>query len=36
MIVYVNKMDMAKYEEKRFNEVKEDVTKAIENGRLQD
>ena len=29
MIIYVNKMDMAKYEEKRFNEVKEDVTKQL-------
>ena len=29
MIIYVNKMDMAKYEEKRFNEVKEEVTKQL-------
>src|SRR3989338_70226 len=29
MIIYVNKMDMAKFEEKRFNEVKEEVTKQL-------
>ena len=29
LIVYINKMDMAKYEEKRFNEVKEEVTKQL-------
>ncbi len=29
MIVYVNKMDMAKYDEKRFNEVKEEVSKQL-------
>jgi len=29
LIVYVNKMDMAKYEEKRFNEVKEQVSALL-------
>ncbi|MBI2654192.1 translation elongation factor EF-1 subunit alpha [Candidatus Woesearchaeota archaeon] len=29
LIIYVNKMDMAKYEEKRFNEVKEEVLKQL-------
>src|SRR3990172_9119955 len=29
LIVYINKMDMAKYEEKRFNEVKEEVSKQL-------
>ena len=29
MIIYVNKMDMAKYEESRFNEVKEEVSKQL-------
>ena len=29
MVIYVNKMDMAKYEEKRFNEVKEEVSKQL-------
>ena len=29
MIIYINKMDMAKYEEKRFNEVKEEVSKQL-------
>ncbi|HLG23777.1 MAG TPA: translation elongation factor EF-1 subunit alpha [Candidatus Nanoarchaeia archaeon] len=29
LIVYVNKMDMAKFEEKRFNEVKEEVSKQL-------
>ena len=31
LIVYVNKMDMAKYEEKRFNEVKEQVSALLKN-----
>ena len=29
LIVYINKMDMARYEEKRFNEVKEEVAKQL-------
>ena len=29
LVIYVNKMDMAKYEEKRFNEVKEEVSKQL-------
>jgi elongation factor 1-alpha len=29
LIVYVNKMDMAKYDEKRFNEVKEQVSTLL-------
>jgi len=29
LIVYINKMDMAKYEEKRFNEVKEEVSNQL-------
>jgi len=29
LVVYVNKMDMAKYDEKRFNEVKEEVSKQL-------
>ena len=29
LVVYVNKMDMAKYDEKRFNEVKEEVSKLL-------
>ncbi|MAG91581.1 translation elongation factor EF-1 subunit alpha [Candidatus Woesearchaeota archaeon] len=29
LIVYINKMDMAKYDEKRFNEVKEEVSKQL-------
>jgi len=29
LIIYINKMDMAKYEEKRFNEVKEQVTALL-------
>jgi len=29
LIIYINKMDMAKYEEKRFNEVKEEVSKQL-------
>lgn len=29
MIVAINKMDMAKYDEKRFNEVKEEVSKLL-------
>ena len=29
LIVYINKMDMAKHEEKRFNEVKEEVSKQL-------
>jgi len=29
LIVYINKMDMAKYEEKRFNEVKEEASKQL-------
>ncbi len=29
MIVLVNKMDMAKYDEKRFNEVREEVSKQL-------
>jgi len=29
LIVGINKMDMAKYDEKRFNEVKEEVTKLL-------
>jgi len=31
LIVYVNKMDMAKYEEKRFNEVKEQVSVLLKS-----
>jgi elongation factor 1-alpha len=31
LIVYVNKMDMAKYEEKRFNEVKEQVSTLLKS-----
>jgi len=31
LIVYVNKMDMAKYDEKRFNEVKEQVSVLLKN-----
>ena len=31
LIVYVNKMDMAKWEEKRFNEVKEQVTALLKS-----
>jgi len=31
LIVYVNKMDMAKYDEKRFNEVKEQVSALLKN-----
>ena len=30
MIVAINKMDIAKYDEKRFNEVKNDVTKLLQ------
>ena len=29
LVVYVNKMDMAKYDERRFNEVKEEVSKQL-------
>ncbi|MBI2558852.1 translation elongation factor EF-1 subunit alpha [Candidatus Woesearchaeota archaeon] len=29
LIVYVNKMDMAKYDEKRFDEVREEVSKQL-------
>ncbi len=29
LIVYINKMDMAKYDEKRFNEVREEVSKQL-------
>ncbi|MBI3027257.1 translation elongation factor EF-1 subunit alpha [Candidatus Woesearchaeota archaeon] len=29
LIIYINKMDMAKYEEKRFNEVKEEVSRQL-------
>lgn len=29
LVVYINKMDMAKYEEKRFNEVKEQVSAVL-------
>lgn len=29
LIIYINKMDMAKYEEKRFNEVKDEVSKQL-------
>lgn len=29
LVIYINKMDMAKYEEKRFNEVKEEVSKQL-------
>lgn len=29
LIIYINKMDMAKYEEKRFNDVKEEVSKQL-------
>jgi len=31
LIVYVNKMDMAKYDEKRFNEVKEQVSTLLKS-----
>ena len=31
LIVYVNKMDMAKFEEKRFNEVKEQVSTLLKS-----
>jgi len=31
LIIYVNKMDMAKYEEKRFNEVKEQVSTLLKS-----
>ncbi|MCX6710723.1 MAG: translation elongation factor EF-1 subunit alpha [Candidatus Woesearchaeota archaeon] len=31
LIVGINKMDMAKYEEKRFNEVKEEVSKLLKS-----
>lgn len=29
LVIYINKMDMAKYDEKRFNEVKEEVSKQL-------
>jgi len=29
LIIYINKMDMAKFDEKRFNEVKEEVSKQL-------
>ena len=29
LVIYINKMDMAKYEEKRFNDVKEEVSKQL-------
>ena len=35
LIVYVNKMDMAKYEEKRFNEVKAQVTELLKSVRYK-
>ncbi|MCH8003581.1 MAG: translation elongation factor EF-1 subunit alpha [Nanoarchaeota archaeon] len=31
LIIYINKMDMAKYEEKRFNEVKEQVSTLLKS-----
>src|SRR3989338_3363623 len=31
LIVYVNKMDMAKYDQKRFDEVKEQVTTLLKS-----
>lgn len=31
LIVYINKMDMAKYDEKRFNEVKEQVSTLLKS-----
>ncbi len=31
LIIAVNKMDMAKYDQKRFNEVKEDVSKLLKS-----
>ncbi|MBN2052618.1 translation elongation factor EF-1 subunit alpha [Candidatus Woesearchaeota archaeon] len=31
IIIYVNKMDMAKYDEKRFNEVKDQVTALLKS-----
>src|SRR3990167_7875144 len=31
LIIVVNKMDMAKYDQKRFNEVKDEVTKLLKS-----